>query len=76
MKKSLPETIVDFLSFSNYDADGISALAGFSPRRWEKGLQWLDDAGLSFYFLHKLKKLHADTMVPASTRTKMATCNL
>jgi hypothetical protein len=64
VKKSLPETIVDFLSFSNHDADGVSALAGFSSRRWEKSLQWLDDAGLSFYFLQKLKKLHADTMVP------------
>jgi Uncharacterised nucleotidyltransferase len=65
MKRGLAETIVDFLSFSNHDSGRVSALSGFSSRRWEKTLQWLDDAGLSFYFLHRLKKLHADSMVPA-----------
>jgi len=64
VKKGLAETIVDFLSFSNHDADRVSVLSGFSSRRWEKSLRWLDDSGLSFYFLHRLKKLHADSMVP------------
>jgi Uncharacterised nucleotidyltransferase len=65
VKNALAEAIVDFLSFSNHDSDRVRALSGFSSRRWEKSLQWLDDAGLSFYFLHRLKKLHADTIVPA-----------
>jgi hypothetical protein len=64
VNKALAEAIIDFLSFSNRDSDPVSALSGFSSRRWEKTLQWLDDAGLSFYFLHRLKELHADTMVP------------
>src|SRR5215467_9230765 len=65
VKKALAEAIIDFLSFSNHDSDSVSALSGFSSRRWGKNLQWLDDAGLSFYFLHRLKKLHAETVVPA-----------
>jgi hypothetical protein len=65
VKKGLVETIVDFLRFSNHDADRVNSLSGFSSRRWEKSLRWLDDAGLSFYFLHRLKNLQADALVPA-----------
>jgi len=36
-----------FSLFSNHDADRVSALSGFSSRRWGKNLQWLDKARAS-----------------------------
>ena len=61
MRRRLSEIVVAFLSFSNSDADALKA---FSRRDWERALQWLDDAGLSFYFLQKLKDAEARDFVP------------
>lgn len=64
MRRQLAERIVDFLSFSNSSADQISVFRNVSPRRWKQLLLWLDDTGLSFYFLKRLEEQRATAAVP------------
>ena len=55
VKHSTVETVVAFLNFSR-DLSALAAQSGSSPRKqWKHALQWLEDAGLIFYFLQKLK---------------------
>lgn len=66
------ESIVQFLSFS---VDGyyphLSTIRRFSPRQWERVLQWLDDAGLAFYFLQKLRDVNALDAIPAPVLNRL-----
>ncbi len=55
MKRSLAEDVVGFLSFSSDAQHSIGRLKGYSHREWERALHWLDDSGLAFYLLQKLK---------------------
>ena len=71
MKQTPAETIVQFLSFSDNRCDHFCAIEQFSPRQWERVLQWLDDAGLAFYFLQKLKDTHTCDMIPASALNRL-----
>ena len=64
MSQSPAETIVQFLGFSV--DQGLSGIEQFSRRQWERVPQWLDDAGLSFYFLQKLKDVNAIDTIPDS----------
>ena len=67
MKQAPGETIVQFLRFSGDSYDQlIATIERFSPRQWERVLQWLDDEGLAFYFLQKLKDVHAVSRIPGS----------
>lgn len=67
MNRSPAESIVQFLSFSAEHCDqGLVEIAQFSRRRWGRVLQWLDDAGLGFYFLQKLKDVNAVDTIPDS----------
>lgn len=65
MKQTTAESIVAFLSFSSDHCDSVKAMARVSPRKWERVLQWLDDSGLAFYFLQKLKDNKATGAIPA-----------
>lgn len=64
MRRAPAEDIVEFLSFSSDPCDRLEALKKFSPRGWERALRWLNDAGLAFYFLQKLKNTNATDTVP------------
>ena len=64
MKSSPVQNVVGFLSFSGDHHDHFSAMEKFSRRQWKHVLQWLDDAGLAFYFLQKLRDTHASEVVP------------
>jgi len=64
MKHSPVKDVVAFLSFSRGDRDPSSSLKMFSAREWKYVLQWLDDAGLAFYFLQKLKDTHTAGIAP------------
>ena len=55
MRRTPAEDIVEFLSFSKAPSERVEELKKVSPREWEHVLGWLDDAGLAFYFLQKLK---------------------
>jgi len=65
------ETIVEVLSFSNELGDCIHELEKFNPREWRRILGWLDDAGLAFYFLEKLKNTNAAETVPAWVMSRL-----
>jgi hypothetical protein len=64
------EDIVEFLSFSSTPSDRVQELTKVRPREWERILQWLDDAGLTFYFLEKLKSTKTDA-VPAQVLSRL-----
>ena len=64
MRHSSAEDIVEFLSFSSDSCGRVDELKKLRPREWERVLRWLDDAGLAFYFLEKLKNKNATDTVP------------
>ena len=71
MKQTPAETIVQFLSFSSNRCDAFRAIEQFSPRRWERVVRWLDDAGLAFYFLQKLQDTHTSDAIPAAVLNRL-----
>lgn len=71
VKQTPAEAIVGFLSFSGASNNSVSAIERFGIRRWERILQWLDDTGLSFYFLHKLKHTSQTAIVPSSVLCRL-----
>jgi hypothetical protein len=71
VKQTPAETIVQFLSFSSNRCDAFRAIEQFSPRQWERVLRWLDDAGLAFYFLQKLKDTRTFNAIPASALNRL-----
>lgn len=70
MKRIRPQDIVAFLGFSE-TAIAPERVRNTSPRDWQKLLQWLDDAGLAFYFLQKLKEVNAADSVPANVFSQL-----
>jgi hypothetical protein len=58
------EHVVEFLNVSNDCCERIDAIRKFSVRKWTHVLEWLDAAGLAFYFLRKLKDTNATDAVP------------
>jgi hypothetical protein len=65
VRRTPAEDIVEFLSFSGDPDNCLNALKEFSQREWQGVLQWLDDSGLAFYFLQKLKNTNATDALPA-----------
>jgi hypothetical protein len=63
--KNAAEHIVEFLSFPPTASDHANQFQKFSDRQWKRTQQWLDDAGLAFYFLQKLKTANVIDAVPA-----------
>jgi Uncharacterised nucleotidyltransferase len=72
VKRTRPEEIVGFLSFSSSD-DSIDAFKEFTLRDWKKVLHWMDDAGISFYFLQKLKDTNATDLIPSEVLARLET---
>ena len=64
MRRTPAQQIVDFLSFSSDSRPSIAGLRDFRQRDWKHALRWLDDAGLAFYFLRKVKNTNANDTVP------------
>lgn len=73
MRRTPAEDVVEFLSFSADPCENANRLRTFSLREWEQTLLWLDDAGLAFYFLHKLKNTNATDRVPTSVISRLET---
>ena len=63
MRRQAAEIVVDFLSFSPSHAFP-EKLRIIKPREWQRTAQWLDDSGLAFYFLHKLRQSNSTDSVP------------
>jgi hypothetical protein len=62
--RSRAEDIVEFLNFSSGPGDRAHEFDKFGARDWEGVVGWLDDAGLAFYFLQKLKNTDTAGTVP------------
>lgn len=71
MKPTRVENVVGFLSFSRDLRDRLNAIEKFSRREWNYVLRWLDDAGLAFYFLQRLRETNASAIVPAEVLSRM-----
>jgi len=65
VRRTPGQEIVDFLSFSSASGDDLAGPRNFRERDWKQGLRWMDDAGLAFYLLRKLKQTNARDAVPA-----------
>ena len=72
MKQILADNIVEFLSFSG-SRDSLLALKRVSHRDWERVLLWLDDTGLAFYFLQKLKDTNSADVMPTALFSRLET---
>lgn len=71
MKLTAPHPIVGFLSFTPDCREYLDPIRKFSPRKWRRVLQWLDDTGLAFYFLQKLKEIDATRGIPEPVLTRL-----
>jgi hypothetical protein len=65
VKRTPAEEIVDFLSFSGTPGHRLAGLRDFRQRDWKHAVRWLDDGGLAFYFLRKVKHTNAANTIPA-----------
>jgi len=72
MKVRPAEEIVAFLSFSS-GKDCVPDFGEWTPRQCKRILQWLDDSGLAFYFLQRLKDRGATSAVPADILERLET---
>lgn len=72
MKRTRAENIVEFLSLSG-SRDHLSDLYRASRPEAEKLLQWLDDSGLAFYFLQKVRDTNATDLVPSCMLSRLET---
>ncbi len=59
------EHIATFLSFTPQTPDALNSLLALSDWHWRRVLEWLDDAGLAFYLLQKLKDTGVTKQVPS-----------
>jgi hypothetical protein len=71
VKSSPTDAVIGFLSFSGDRRGSLRAIERFTSRQWKHTLQWLDDAGLAFYFLQTLKDEHASASVPPSVLSRL-----
>ena len=71
MKRTPAETVVEFLSFSGDVQYCTSQFKTFSHRRWQRVLQWMDDHGLAFYFLQRVKDTKTTDAIPDWVRSRL-----
>ncbi len=64
MRRTPAEDIVEFLGFEGDPCERATELRKFSQQEWERTLRWLDDAGLPFYFLQRLKDTNTTDTIP------------
>ncbi|HEY6339383.1 MAG TPA: nucleotidyltransferase family protein [Candidatus Sulfotelmatobacter sp.] len=70
-KRTLPEYIVAFMSFSSDSCDYAGEFQKFRTREWERAFKWLDAAGLAFYFLQKLRNTNTTDAIPACVMSRL-----
>lgn len=59
---------VQFLRFSNCSVDAVKSIRS---RQWPRTLQWLNDSGLAFYFVQKLRTSNATGALPERVLTRL-----
>jgi hypothetical protein len=70
VNRTVADNIVEFLSFSG-PSDSIPALNRVGYRDWERAHLWLDDTGLAFYFLQKLKDTNSADVISPSLLSRL-----
>ena len=65
MRRTPALNIIKFLSLSDSSAEGVTALGAVRERDWKRALTWLDDTGLAFYFLQKIKDSDLSDSIPS-----------
>jgi hypothetical protein len=71
MRPTPKQGIVDFFSFSSTPRDDLAGLRNFRQRDWKHALGWLDDAGLAFYFLQKIKDTNMTDSIPPGVVSRL-----
>jgi hypothetical protein len=71
VRRTPAEDVVEFLNFSSDPFERANRLGTLSVRQWEHVLEWLNDAGLAFYFLHKLKTTDTTCRVPSWVMSRL-----
>lgn len=71
VRRTLAEDIVEVLSFSSDGRDRVDNFKRYKEREWTRALRWLDDSGLPFYFLQKLKNINATHLVPPGVISRL-----
>jgi hypothetical protein len=72
LNRSRAEAIVEFLGFSP-NSETREAFEVFTAADWENVLRWMDDAGLTFYFLQKIRTTNVASKLPAWVRSRIET---
>ncbi len=72
MKRRRAEAVVEFLSFSS-NREAEKSFGSCSGRDWENVLRWMDDAGLAFYFLKKIRSTNLEATLPSWVRSRIET---
>lgn len=65
------EAVVAFLGCAPAHSNASAALRNMSRQKWPHLLQWMDDAGLSFYFLQKLTDTRSLDAIPAAVVSRL-----
>jgi len=71
LRSGSAEKVARFLGFSSDGRESLAALRNLSHREWSRVLQWLDDSGLAFYFLQKLKDVGATDSLPTEILSQL-----
>jgi hypothetical protein len=64
VRRDPAKDIVAFLSFSGDHREPCKAIENFTRCDWEHAQRWLDDTGLAFYFLRKIKNNNSADILP------------
>jgi Uncharacterised nucleotidyltransferase len=63
VNRALAEAIVGCLTLTS-SVDDLNRIEKFTSRDWKHTLSWLDNSGLTLYFLQRLKSVNATTLLP------------
>ncbi len=64
MGQTPAHALIDFLRFSDARENSRAGLGKLRERDWKPALRWLDDTGLAFYFLQKIKDSQLTDSIP------------
>ena len=49
----------------------LRSLWAIRPHEWKQSYHWLDSSGMALYFLDQLESLHLETVLPATTLSRL-----
>ena len=67
-KKVVEAVVAAFRDSARESSQRLSAL---TPRDWQRSWNWLDASGMALYFLDRVRSLHIESALPASTLERL-----